>query len=232
MASNSPKTYAVTVERGVDGTYLGWVDELPGCAVRADSRSELLAKLPGAIAEFRAWTGSADAAQPEISVTEEMESAIEAEEDTEVLVAADRQALTLAHWLQIRRWLDLSRAETNNLLDQLSIEDLERKRDGSNRTIRDEIEHVAFVELMYAAWTFDLQSREGLADFLRWTRDLSAGRLHSLAEHEAADVTWARWAGAPSLEPWTARKAARRLVWHELLHLRAIERFADRRVEG
>ena len=224
--------YAVTIERGTDGTYLGWVDELPGCAVRADSRSELLAKLPGAIAAFCIWTGSAKPSSPEVSVTEEVDSAIEADEDTEVLVAADRQALTSEHWAQIRRWLDLSRAELNDLLDRLSTENLDRKRDGSERTVREEIEHIAFVEFMYAAWTFDLQSREGLADFLRWTRDMAAARLHALAEQEAGEVTWASWAGAPRLEPWTARKAARRLVWHELLHLRAIEPFADRRAES
>jgi len=37
-------------------------------------------------------------------------------------------------------------------------------------------------------------------------------------------VTLAEWAGSPRLEEWTPRKAARRLLWHELLHLRALER--------
>ena len=84
--------HRVTLERA-DGTYLAWVDDLPGCAVRATSRREVLEKLPGAISEFVAWTGR-PAAAVEIEVVEEVESAIEAEEDTEVLVAADRDALT------------------------------------------------------------------------------------------------------------------------------------------
>ena len=37
-------TYSVTLERGTDGTYLAWVDDLPGCAVRARSRAEVLAE--------------------------------------------------------------------------------------------------------------------------------------------------------------------------------------------
>ena len=230
-AGNGAEAYSVTVERGTDRTYLAWVDELPGCAVRANSRAELLNELPGAIAEFLAWSGTASATIPEITVTEEVESVIEAEEDTEVLVSSDCHPLIEADWAQIRRWLAHSRVELSGLLQRLTEDELDSKRDGSKRTVREEIEHVAFVEWMYAAWTFDLASREGLAEFLSWTREVAAGRLQALAQEQAADLTWAKWSGAPRLEQWTARKAARRLLWHELLHLRAIERFADRVAE-
>jgi hypothetical protein len=109
------------------------------------------------------------------------------------------------------------------LLARLADDELESKREESERTVREEIEHVAFVELMYAMWTFDLRSREGLAEFLSWTRKVSEERMQQLAAQGATDLTWAEWAGAPRPEPWTARKAARRLLWHELLHLRALE---------
>lgn len=231
MRHEVPDTYSVTLERGTDGTYLAWVDELPGCAVRANSREEVLSKLPAAITEFRTWSGSPSASDPQLSVTEEVESAIEAEEDTEVLVATDRRPLTEESWVQIRRWLTQSRGELSDLLQRLTEDELESKRPGSQRTVREEIEHVAFVELMYVAWTFDVRSREGLAELLAWTRDIAAGRLAALANDRAADVTWANWAGAPRPEPWTARKAARRLVWHELLHLRAIEQSGARAVD-
>lgn len=79
--------------------------------------------------------------------------------------------------------------------------------------------------LMYALWTFDLQSREGLAAVLAWTRNVAIERLTALTREGGADrLTWTEWGGAPRPEPWTPRKAARRLLWHELLHLRAIER--------
>jgi hypothetical protein len=80
---------------------------------------------------------------------------------------------------------------------------------------------------MYAAWTFDLQSKRGLGDFLIWTRQAAVERMDALAAERASALTWADWSGAPRPEPWTARKAARRLVWHELLHLRALQRFVS-----
>lgn len=216
-------TYSITLERGANGTYLAWVDDLPGCAVRAPSRAEVLEKLPGAINEFVAWTGQAAPEALEIDVVEEVESAIEADEDTEVLISADRAALTEQDWSQLRESLAKSRSELVALLAGLADVELESKREESERTVREEIEHVAFVELMYAMWTFDLRSREGLAEFLSWTRKVSEERMQHLAAQGATDLTWAEWAGAPRPEPWTARKAARRLLWHELLHLRALE---------
>jgi predicted RNase H-like HicB family nuclease len=221
------RAYAITVERGTDGSFLAWVDDVPGCAVRAATRPELLDRLPGAIADFLAWAGEPTAVAPRIVVTDELDSEIEADEDTEVLVAADRLPLTNDDLERIRPWLAKSRSELLDLLRLLDDERFGSMRDGSERTIREEIEHVAFVELMYVAWTFDLQSREGLAEFLSWTRDVAIERLEVLSGRAADDETWADWGGAPRLEPWSPRKAARRLLWHELLHLRAIERFAE-----
>ena len=231
MARHDASAYEVTLERGTDGTYLAWVNDLPGCAVRGGSRKEVLERLPAAIGEFLAWTGAADVPPPEVTVGDEVESAIEAEEDTEALVSPDRSALTEESWTETQQWLARSRAELIGLLERLTDDELGGKREGSERTVREEIEHIAFVELMYAAWTFDLQSREGLATFLAWTRGVAAERVSELAREGAADLTWADWGGAPRPEPWTPRKAARRLLWHELLHLRAIERFAGRDAE-
>jgi predicted RNase H-like HicB family nuclease len=221
--------YDVTLERGTDGTYLAWVNDLPGCAVRGSSREEVLERLPAAIGDFLAWTGAADTPLPEVSVVDEVESAIEADEDTEVLVSSDRAPLAEESWAETEQWLARSRAELIGVLERLTDDELGSKREGSERTIREEIEHIAFVELMYAVWTFDRQSHEGLAEFLAWTRGIAGDRLSVLAREGAGNLTWANWGSAPRPEPWTARKAARRLVWHELLHLRAIERFRRRR---
>jgi hypothetical protein len=220
--------YRVTLERGSDGTYLAWVDDLPGCAVRANSREQALERLPAEIRSFLAWSGSGDvAASVEIEIVEEVESVVEADEDTEVLVRADRQALDRADWETIANLLGRTRAELVDLLEALAEDDLATTREASGRTIREEIEHVAFVELMYAVWTFNLESKQGLRDFLTWTRQVAADRMEALAVEGASSLTWADWSGAPRPEPWTARKAARRLVWHELLHLRALQRFVS-----
>ena len=218
------ETYAVTLERGSDGSYLAWVDDLPGCTLRAPTRSQVLEELPDAIAAFLAWAGAPTASAPRIHVTDEVESEIEADEDTEVLVAVDRHALTTEDLARVDPWLERSRAELLELLRRLTDDQRAGRRTGSERTLREEIEHVGFVELMYAAWTFDLRSRQGLEEFLAWTRRTATARLRELARDRSSELTWADWGGAPRPEPWTARKAARRLLWHELLHLRAIER--------
>jgi predicted RNase H-like HicB family nuclease len=223
--TNGP--YAVTLERGADGSYLAWVNELPGCAVRGASKEDVLARLPGAIREFLSWTGSDAAETLTVKVVAEVQSTIEADEDTEVLVRDDEAPLGADDWAQVESWLGRSRAELTALLSRLSDDQLAATREGAERTIREELEHVAFVELMYAMWTFELRTQGGLLEFLAWTRRLMLERMRQLAALEAHQVTSADWAGAPRPEPWTPRKAARRLVWHELLHLRAIQRFAD-----
>jgi hypothetical protein len=48
--------------------------------------------------------------------------------------------------------------------------------------------------------------------------------MRELALRDDEQQTRAHWAGDPEPEPWAARKAARRLVYHELWHLRSIRR--------
>jgi hypothetical protein len=186
-------TYSVTLEHGSDGSYLAWVHELPGCFVRGATREEIEAKLPAEIERFCAWAGETPGG---FEVVGEVESVIDSSEDTEVLLDVDREPLTRAEWERIERWLERSRQA---LLEATGDVD---------------VSHIGFVELMYAAWTFDVDSKE----FLDWTRSVALARMRELARTDDGTVTEARWSGAPRPEPWTARKAARRLIWHESLH--------------
>lgn len=93
-------TFSVTLEHGSDGSYFAWVHELPGCFVRGPSRDDVEAKLPSAISDFLGWLrklgeapdGSGDF---DVAVIEEVESIVETSEDSEALVSADREPLTL-----------------------------------------------------------------------------------------------------------------------------------------
>lgn len=221
--------YSVTLERGSDGGYMAWVHELPGCFARGATREEVEAKLKPAIEEFCAWlrrAGEAILCEPvEFSVVEEVESPCQsAEADSDVLLAPDRDPLTPEAWRPIERWLRLSRRDLLGVLRRVGDERLEWKPEGTPRNTREHLTHVAFVEFMYCAWTFDLHSRDGIADFLRWTRKIALSRMRELGKKDQGAITRADWGGAPRPEPWTARKAARRLVWHERLHLRALQR--------
>lgn len=181
-----------------------------------------------AIRRFRDWLresgGSAEDGDVEIVVADEVESLIEAGEDTEVLVDPDRQPLAPHDWERIEQWLAHSRRAVLAALAELSDEQLEQQVPGGERSVRETLVHVGFVELMYAAWTFDHRSREGLAEFLTWTREIAVNRMRTLAGQNDDSLTYADWGGAPRPELWTARKAARRLIWHELLHLPEVTR--------
>ena len=205
--------YSVTLEHGSDGSCLAWVHELPGCFVRAAGRAEALERLPGAIRAFLEWAGDSDR-DVDAAIVEEVESLVETAEDTEALVAADREPLTPEDWARVEAWLEHSRADLRDMLPN----DLESPSESSSRTVREELIHIGLVELMYVAWTFDLRGRAGIVDFLGWTRRVAVGRMQELAERDDGSVTFAEWAGAPRPEERTARKAARRLLWHERLH--------------
>lgn len=222
-------TYSATLEHGSDGSYLAWVHELPGCFVRGVSREDVAGKLPDAIQEFLAWLRDSGEPVDEgggvgVVVVEEIESIVETSEDSEALVHVDREPLTREDWAKVERWLAHSRRDLLQALSDLPDERLECRPDGSSRTLREELIHIAFVELMYAVWTFDLRTRAGLREYLDWTRNIAEARMHALSEHDDGSVTYAEWAGAPRVEEWTARKAARRLIWHELMHLRSLRR--------
>jgi len=223
--------YSITLERGTDGSYLAWVHELPGCFARGATREQALSNSGQAVERFRRWLRESGEGVDEqdvvITVVDEVESVIEADEDTEVLLAPDTEPLSQADWQTIARWLSHSREDLLRALSALPDEKLNAKAGRSERTIRELVMHIAFVELMYCAWTFDLRSRAGLIEFLGWTRTVASERIDALVDQEDSSMTYAEWAGAPRPEPWTVRKAARRLIWHELLHVPEMKASSD-----
>lgn len=227
--------YSVVLEQADQGGYMAWVLELPGCFARAATREEVETKLPGAIREFLAWRRR----HGELVDLQEVGFEIVAEvvthgdgisADTSTLLDADRAPLTEADWARIERWLHDSRQDTLDFIRPWSDDALDWTPEGSPRSLQENLSHLAFVEFMYAAWTFDLHSLVGLEEFLEWTRKLAVERMRTLAARRDERVTRADWAGAPEPEEWSARKAARRLLWHERLHLRSmIRRFQKAR---
>ena len=151
---------------------------------------------------------------------------------TSILLDADRAPLSETEWRSLESWLENSRQDVLAFLQGTQDVSLDWTPEGSPRSIQENIFHLAYVELMYAFWTFDHHSREGLVEFLEWTRRVALERMRELAGRADARVTLADWSGATELEEWTARKAARRLIWHERLHLRSMERRFCERSDG
>ncbi len=224
--------YTVTLERGSDAGYMAWVHELPGCVARGTTREEVESKIAPAIAEFLAWARRAhlSAQGVEFAIVGEVTSAVAARDaDSEILLEPDRSRLTQTFWSQIERLLRLSRKDLLDILAEANETALSYKPEERPRSVREHFLHIGLVELMYAAWTFDLESPKGIAEFLRWARRVVTLRMRVLARSDRGKSTLALWSGAPRPEPWTARKAARRLVWHERLHHRAIRRLLARK---
>jgi len=220
--------YSVVLEEGRDGGFTAWVVELPGCFARAPTREQIEIKLSAAIRDFLQWRQShGDAVQSDDVAFEIVSSVVTvanaAEGDTSVLLVVDRAPLEPMEWRRTETWLEDSRQELLRFLQRVRNVSLDWTPEGSSRSLQQTIFHLAMVEIMYAVWTFDLHSMVGVEEFLAWTRRVASARMRELADRSDDQVTVADWAGAPKPEEWTARKAARRLLWHERLHRRSLE---------
>jgi len=221
--------YSVTLERsGADG-YLAWIHELPGCYAFGTSREAAIAGVPEAVSHFCRWLLAAgedvNTEDTSFDVVEEADAAeATAEGSAGVLLTWDQDSLTPQDWTRIERWLQQSRMELLRTLESMREEDLDLAAGDGARSIGSQLRHVASVEYMYALWTFDFHSRQGLREFLDWTHRTALERMRRLAERRDNRPTHATWAGDTNPEPWTARKAARRLVYHERWHLHSIRR--------
>lgn len=195
--------FTASLETFDDASCLGWVHELPGCAVRVRHRTEIERALA---AEIRRFLAEADEPVPErieLAIAVETETAGGGPEATAALIAPDRAPLDPIAWARAARRLALSR---ERLLARLDSTD--------DPALRDEARHVGLLELLLAAQTFDTADAAGLRAFLAWTRSVAMDRLSAAAATDAGAV-----AGGGETEAWTASKVARRLVWHERLHV-------------
>jgi len=222
-------SYSVVLEESQDDGYTAWVIELPGCFARAPTRKKVEAKLPGAIGDFLRWRqhhgDSVETNDVAFNIVSTVVTPANAGEgDTSILLDADRAPLTEMGWHTVETWLEYSRQELLLFVQGLQDPSLDWTPQGSPRSLQQNLFHLAMVEIMYAVWTFDLHSTEGLIKFLAWSRRVASHRMRELADRSDKQVTIADWTAAPEPEEWTARKAARRLLWHERLHLRSMKR--------
>jgi predicted RNase H-like HicB family nuclease len=217
--------YTVTVDHDEEDVYLVWVHELPGCHAYGTTREEALADVVGAIERFRAWLRAAgEEVSDEPVEFDIVEAADVAEMPSGVLLTGDQAALTPEGWTRVERWLHYSRRELLRALENMREEDLQTAAGEGSRSVAAQLRHLAAAEYSYALWTFDFRSKQGLKELLDWTRRMATERMRVLAGRGDNRLTRAEWSRDEPPEPWTARKAARRLVYHERWHLNSIRR--------
>lgn len=221
--------YTVTVEHDEPESYLAWVHELPGCYAQGPTREEAVSHVVDAIERFCAWLrakGEEISAEPvEFDIVEAAAPAeIPPEGSSGMLLTWDQAPLTPQDWMRVERWLHHSRLEVLSVLESMREGDLDTAAGGGARSIARQLRHLASAEYMYALWTFDLRSKQDVKELLDWSRRMVMERMGMLAGRRDNRLTRAEWSGDDHPEPWTARKAARRLVYHERWHLNSIRR--------
>jgi hypothetical protein len=209
------------------------VHELPGCHAHARTREEALANVVPAIERFRDWLReigeTVDQGPVTVRLVEEAGAVGRTREGPSgVLLTSDQEALTREHWARVERWLDHSRKELLGILEAMDDQDLEAAAHKDARSIAKQLRHLATAEYLYTLWTFDFASKADLRELLDWTRRMATDRLRTLAGRGDGRLTKAEWSADDHPEPWTARKAARKLVYHEAWHLDSIRHLRQR----
>ena len=213
--------------------------DLPGCTLRAPSRTEALACLPTAIRDHLAWLRRHGEPVPPADDPVEVEVASESHGfgpfnpgDTAALFPPDRAPVGPEAMEAYFRLMAHARADLLALVEGLSDDLLDRQPDPDSWTIRSILRHIGNAEEWYVSrlappdtlppeWEHD--DELPVFEFLTMERRTAVDRLRRLTTEERSAVAYpTRWTNHPD-EPWTARKALRRAVEHEREHTAQIQ---------
>ena len=246
--------YDVYLEVGEGGVSMAHVLQLPGCAAGGASLDEALANVVEAIGDYYEWLGRHD------DPSHESDSAITIElaeitsglgpfqrGDKAAIFGPDREPLSRTELETCLRYAGYSRADLLALTRHLSDDALDWRPgiDGPHAhdemTIREILRHVGNAEEWFASrlvhpdrlpvqWQDDDQMP--IFEFLAMERRTVTTLLRELTDEEREAVTYPTWFTDHPDEPWTARKALRRLLEHEREHTRHIHELLGARESG
>ena len=219
------KIRCVWEHRGED-TIL-WPPEHPGAFARGASLSEALAKLPGDLKEWSAWTGVPAPEDAEPVVAGEIESRLDVRDaDSDALLDAEREPLP---WEEYERLRDMALRSAEQFLRLYeSVPDPDRSANPVRqtfygavpRTAREMYEHTKNVNAYYFGEIGVEADNEG--DIVDCRR-----RGFEALEKQPDFLNNPVFAGSWD-EDWTLRKLLRRFIWHDRLHARAMVRMVRR----
>ena len=231
--------FGVSLEVGAEATG-AFVPDCPGCWVFGRTVESALEKVKSAIAEWFHWLKMHGEDAPDIykeNVNVEVRELLRV--DYNPAEAGKPEPL---FWSEIRRvgeeeiertirLMEYSRKDLMELIRDLPNEWLDWKPPGKPRTIRNCLQHIALVEPWYITrlnieveWDYP----EELSELLSQTRSLVVERLQNLPKRKMQEVIQPRRHKSPVCNLWTARKVLRRLVDHERLHTKYIEKLLTR----
>jgi uncharacterized damage-inducible protein DinB/predicted RNase H-like HicB family nuclease len=227
----------VCLETSPTGRCMAHLPEFPGCFGLADSRREVLATVPDATRSYSLWLSRHGEPQElpkdiEPRVVEEVQGYGPFNwGDRAALFKADREPLSRDEMERLLRRADYSRADLLRTVEGLFNEELDREWLPGELTIRQILRHIGDAEQWYVSRItdphtlpreWDDDEKLPTFDYLEMERRTAVERLRLLTDEErSATVYPARWTNHPD-EPWTARKALRRLLEHEREHYHQI----------
>lgn len=227
--------FEVFLEVGAEGVCMAHVLDLPGCFVAAAGKEQALERLPEAI---RAYYGDLiHHGEPVTMPAQIMLTVVEEQTlsgpfhpgDRAALFGPDRRPLERA---EIDSYLGLAahnRADLLALVRGLSDTILDWRPEPGAMNIRRILSHIGRGELWYSTRVMepDGPPRDWeampLRQFLNTVRDAVSVKFRELSDEQLVAVTYPPRSDGDADEPWTARKALRRMLEHEREHTSHIE---------
>lgn len=225
---------SLCLEVGQKGTG-AFAPDCPGCWVFGKTKKKALEKAKIAVVEWFEWLKKHGESIPDIKSKLKIEIAEMLKVDYNPVEAGKPEPLFWSEVLpvkkdDIKRTLQLmkySREDLLNLVSDLTEEQLDWKPKGKPRTIRNCLRHIAYVEPWYITrLNIELPEDypEDVFKLLNYTRDIVVNFLYNFPERKMKGVFKPKKYKSPVCDLWTTRKILRRLIDHERLHTKYIQK--------
>ena len=227
----------VCLEVGPQATS-AFAPEYPGCWVFGKTKKSALQKARIAVIEWTDWLKSHGEGVPDVSDHVEVEVSEMLRVDYNPIEAGKPEPLFWSEVTPINkedldktiRLMKHSRSDLMAAVRGITEDCLDWEPPGKPRTIRNCITHIAHVELWYITrLNIELpeESPESPIKLLDYSRDIVFKCLQNFPERKKKGIFQPRKYQSPVCNLWTARKVLRRLVDHERLHTKYVEKVLE-----
>ncbi len=225
---------AVCLEIGPQGAG-AFVPDCPGCWVYGRTRERALKKVRVAIKQWFDWLEEHGENYPEAKRKFKIEVVESMAVDYNPVKAGKPEPLFWSGVLPVNRddikrtirLMNYSRQDLFDLVSNLTKEQLDFKPPGKPRSIRNCLKHLAYVEWWYVN-RLNIEMPEkfprDLFGLMNHIRELVIGVLEKFPREKMRGVYQPLRYKSPTCDLWTARKVLRRLVDHERIHTRYIQK--------
>lgn len=212
-----------------------FVPDCPGCWVFGRTKERAIEKVRIAIVEWFEWLKKHGESVPDMSNKVEIEVAEMLRVDYNPIKAGKPEPLFWSEVLPVQRddikriirLMKYSRKDLLDLISNISDDCLDWNPPGKPRTVRNCLKHIAYVEPWYISrLNIEVPEdySEDVLELLNYTRDIVIACLQNFPKRKMEGVFQPQKDKSPVCDLWTARKVLRRLVDHERLHTKYIQK--------